>query len=260
MCCKLCKQKTNQAFEALILGKYKIQYFHCSQCGFLQTEEPYWLQEAYNNPINLSDTGILDRNLIMAEKSAVIIYNLFDPNGTFLDYAGGYGLLTRRMRDIGFDFYNHDINTTNVIARGFDFNENMGPIEMITTFESFEHFIQPRQDIERMLEITKNIFFSTLLLPNPIPSPKEWWYYALDHGQHISFYSRQSLEFLAKRYNLFLYSNGFNLHLFTDKDISDNKFQKLLKNTKRHFDKKVKKGMKSRTVNDMNYLKSEIYS
>ena len=52
------------------------------------------------------------------------------------------------------------------------------------------------------------------LLPTNIPQHNEWWYYAPTSGQHIAFYSKSTLEFLAKKYNLFFYSTGF-LHLFT---------------------------------------------
>ncbi len=38
----------------------------------------------------------------------------------FLDYAGGYGVFTRLMRDIGFDFYWHDPYTQNLFANGFE--------------------------------------------------------------------------------------------------------------------------------------------
>ncbi len=59
MICKICNHESKHLFQGKILGKYKITYLHCPHCGFLQTEEPYWLEEACKEPINISDTGYL---------------------------------------------------------------------------------------------------------------------------------------------------------------------------------------------------------
>jgi hypothetical protein len=50
-------------------------------------------------------------------------------------------------------------------------------------------------------------------------------------GQHISFYSVDTLRFIAKKYNLNFYTNGKSFHLFTK--IKINKFLfKILTNRK----------------------------
>ena len=121
----------------------------------------------------------------------------------------------------------------------------------MTTFESFEHFINPMDEIESLLKISKNIIFSTELLPNPIPKPDDWWYYGLDHGQHISFYSEKTFEFIAKKYNL-NYANLGGLHILGEKKISN--FQlKVLKLSKFGLHKLLQKQLKSKTWED--YLK-----
>ncbi len=120
MICKICNQKAKQIFTAHVLNKYDISYFYCEHCGFLQTEEPYWLDEAYKDSINISDTGYIQRNILLSEKLTVLLSLFFDKNGKFLDYAGGYGVFVRMMRDVGFDFYWDDKYTTNLFARGFE--------------------------------------------------------------------------------------------------------------------------------------------
>jgi len=155
------------------------------------------------------------------------------------------------MRDIGFDFYWDDSYTKNIVARGFEFNENIKNIELITTFESFEHFVNPIEEIEKMLKISRNILFTTTLLPKMIPKPDEWWYYAPKYGQHISFYSINTLKFISEKFNLNLYTNQFETHLFTEKTIDQSLFKKLLneKNVEKNF-KIVSKKMKSKTQED----------
>lgn len=218
MKCKICNKLSKEVFSAMILQKYSIKYFHCEYCNFLQTEEPYWLEEAYSNPINISDTGYVQRNLTLSKKVALLLHFGFDSNGEFLDYAGGYGLFVRLMRDAGFDFYWADKYTSNLFATGFEYKTE-DHYSAITTFESFEHFVSPVDEINNLLKISKNIIFSTELLPNPIPRPEDWWYYGLEHGQHISFYSAMTLQFLAERYGLY-YSCMGGLHIFSEKRLS----------------------------------------
>ena len=137
---------------------------------------PYWLNEAYKSAINISDTGIMSRNIHFSKVVSVLIYFLFNKNGRFVDYAGGYGIFTRLMRDMGFDFYWTDPYCENFLARGFEYNQSLkGNINLITAFEVFEHLANPLNEIEKMLEISDNIVLSTVLLPYPIPQAGEWW-------------------------------------------------------------------------------------
>lgn len=215
MICRICSAESNYIFSAKILNKYKIGYYYCQKCGFLETEEPYWLEEAYKFPINISDTGLIQRNVYLSKKVAVLLYFIFGKNENYLDYAGGYGLFTRLMRDIGFNFYHSDPYTQNLFAKGFEDN-NTTNYKALTAFEVFEHFVNPIDEIMKMLKRTNNIIFTTELLPNPIPMPDEWWYYGLEHGQHVAFYSMRTLQMIAQKFALKFYSNG-RIHLFTEK-------------------------------------------
>jgi hypothetical protein len=247
--CKICRLQTKECFKAEILQKYEIKYFYCENCGFLQTEEPYWLAESYQSSITASDTGGLLRSLALAEVVSVLIYFLFDRKASYLDFAGGYGLFTRRMRDIGFDFYWKDSYSSNLFARGFEYTNDLGTVEAVTSFESFEHFENPLKEIETILSVSKTIIFTTDLLPNPIPKPDDWYYYGLHHGQHISFYSSQTLRFIADKYKLKLY-NVHPLHIFTEKSFSSIQMKLLLKLRRVGLFFYVKRNMKSRTVID----------
>jgi hypothetical protein len=216
MLCKICNKKNDSIFTAKILNKYNIKYYHCAKCGFLQTEDPHWIKESYSESINQSDTGYMSRNIMLSKKLTILLPFLMQKNDKALDYAGGYGVLVRLMRDIGFDFYWSDKFTSNLISRGFEYNNES--IEVITTFEAFEHFIDPIKEISKMLDISKTIVFSTVLLPKVIPKPEEWWYYALDHGQHVSFYSNKTFKYIAYEFKLNYYNLG-SLHLLTRKKI-----------------------------------------
>lgn len=220
MNCKICSSQSPLFAFSMIINKYRVAYFRCAVCGFVQTEEPYWLNEAYSNAINRSDIGLVSRNLALAKISKAIICTFFNQNGRFLDYAGGCGLFVRIMRDYGLDFYWYDKYCNNLFAKGFEAEINGGRFEVVSAFEVFEHLVNPMDDIREMLAFTRNILFTTELLPADAPKPDEWWYYGLDHGQHISFYTLKSLSIIADNLSLNLYSNGASIHLLTSKKIS----------------------------------------
>ncbi len=226
MFCKICENKTELFAEARILFKYDIKYYKCPVCGFIQTEEPYWLDEAYSDAINYSDIGLLKRNSDLVPPTANVISKFFNKAGKFIDFGAGYGVMVRMMRDKGYDFYWHDKYCENLYARDFIWDENAG-YEMLTAYEVFEHLVNPVEEMRTMLKYSENILFSTYLLPESSPKPNEWWYYTTDHGQHISLYSRTSLEMLAKKFSMNFYTNGKNIHLITNKKISKSLFKAL---------------------------------
>ena len=229
MRCSVCEEATVAFATATVRGRHRVQYFRCPACGFIRTEDPYWLEEAYAQPINPSDIGIVSRNASLAQVCQAVILAFFDPNGAFLDHAGGYGLFTRAMRDAGFDFRQRDAFCPNLFARGFEAPPDAGPYEMVTAFEVLEHVTDPRLEVERLAGLSGNLLLSTVLLPPGPPSPEDWWYYGLDHGQHISFYTPRALASLAGRFGLRLASEG-SLHLMTRRRVSTPFFRQLARN------------------------------
>jgi len=214
--CRVCRSAARDFAQALILGKYHVRYYRCEFCGFIQTEDPYWLSEAYKSPIAEIDIGVAYRAIELCRPTQAVILTLFNCNAQFVDYGGGYGLFVRVMRDRGFDFYNFDRYCPNLFARTFEATEGRA-YELATAFEVFEHFPRPAEDLRHVLSFTRNVLFNTLLIPASIPRPHEWWYYATETGQHVSFYTLRSLKVLADQSGLQMYSDGLQLHLFTDK-------------------------------------------
>jgi 2-polyprenyl-3-methyl-5-hydroxy-6-metoxy-1,4-benzoquinol methylase len=219
--CKICSHNTELFSEGIILEKHKIKYYKCSNCGFIQTEEPYWLNESYSEAINRSDVGYVTRNLLYSKFTKLIISVFFNSKLKFVDFGSGYGLFVRLMRDYGLDYYWQDKYCENIFAKDFAAGElKEKSYELLTAFEVFEHIVNPLKEIKEMLKFSNSIFFSTYLIPNNYPKPGDWWYYALDTGQHISFYSPRTMQYLAKENDLNFYSNGRNFHLLTKKKVS----------------------------------------
>ncbi|MBC3783789.1 class I SAM-dependent methyltransferase [Spirosoma utsteinense] len=229
-------------------------YFECPACAFVQTEEPYWLEEAYSSAFTTTDTGTLQRSLILGKSAATLLYFAFDAKGKFVDYAGGYGTLARLMRDIGFDFYSTDLYAENFMAKGFD--AEPGRYEAATAFECFEHFVNPRQELEKILAYSDTIFFTTQPCPIPAPAVTDWWYYAPHHGQHVALYRAKTLAYLGQQYGLH-YHRILNYHLFTKKRIPTFLFSFFIVAGRLGLSSIVRLLMKSRTLSDAALLKKK---
>lgn len=211
--CKICGAEATLFDNGLLLRRYQVKYFRCKECGFVQTETPYWLDEAYTSAIASIDVGILIRNLINRRITSALLNLLFPEARTILDYGGGHGIFVRLMRDRGYNFFWHDLHATNDYARGFEHTSGAS-YDLVTSFEMFEHLVDPIPDIERVINLSPNVFFSTELLPSPTPKVVDWWYYTPLSGQHVALYTADSLKLIAKHYGLHLLSRG-NYHLMS---------------------------------------------
>ncbi|MFH2107286.1 MAG: class I SAM-dependent methyltransferase [Chrysiogenia bacterium] len=214
--CPVCRNEMNQAFSGVILKKNKVEYFFCKTCGLLKTEKPYWLAEVYRQAIAETDTGLLQRNIANSKMVEPILHCLFKGKGRFLDVAGGYGVLTRLLRDMGFDCYSMDQYCQNLFAKAFDPDDGFRA-NAIFAFEVLEHIKNPREFLKDLFDTysCKTIIFSTLTFSGDIPK-KNWWYYAFETGQHISFYQPRTIVFLASTLGCRYYRLGPELHLMTD--------------------------------------------
>lgn len=215
--CKICLSKSEYIFSKKILGKYVIDYYRCTNCGLVQTEEPYWLKEAYSSAIIDSDTGIIYRNIALSRMTSILLLFL-GKNSKVIDYGGGYGLTTRMLRDVGIDCYWTDKYADNIFAKGFKAKKG-SKHNVLTAFELFEHLEDPLKEIKQIIKAykPKALIFSTMLHDgNP---PKDWWYFATEGGQHITLYTKESLRIFAKKVGMKLSSNGKNIHVFSKKQI-----------------------------------------
>jgi hypothetical protein len=91
---------------------------------YVQTENPYWLEEAYNSAITSLDIGLLKRNNYLVKEISPIIDCCFPEASTMLDFAGGYGAFVRLMRDEGYNFYRQDVYCDNLFTKHFDITDS----------------------------------------------------------------------------------------------------------------------------------------
>ena len=218
MYCNICHSTSLPFEKAIILNKYNIQYYSCGNCGFIQTELPYWLDEAYSSAIARSDIGLIGRNIKLSNFCSAFIPIFSNREEQFLDYGGGNGMFVRMMRDRGFEFYWQDIHASNQFAEGFEAPQGR-KFSLLTAFEVFEHLPQPLEVIADMFKYSDTLIFTTRLLPRWDIKPSEWWYFTPDTGQHVSLYSKKSLELIAEKFNLRLSSNDISIHVLSRRTV-----------------------------------------
>lgn len=262
--CPICDTNGKEIFTGRLLKKYDVKYYQCPKCALVYTESPYWLPEAYSDAISRYDTGVMQRNVTdMLMVNTLLELWFKNKRGVFLDYGGGYGIFTRMMRDIGYNWLWYDKYSENLVVRGYEYCHyvelgKVQKIDLITAFELFEHMDQPLKELEHLLSISRNVLFSTMLYDEKFAYKEldEWWYYSVNTGQHISFYSQITLEYLAEKNKIHYYKINDALHLFTDQKISEWKL-KVLKNPKLKFiqyyyyNKNCKNGLAFADMNEL---------
>lgn len=230
--CKICGAMTSVTHQAKILGKYPVRYHLCSQCEFWCTDEPTWLDEAYSDAIAATDTGLVLRNLLVGRVLRAVIPQLFE-RGPYVDWAGGHGLLVRMMRDAGFDFHWQDRYATNLFAREFDWpgTDTAGSASLVTAIEVLEHAPDP---LALLQECLSGSGADSIFLTQELHSGGQdhyWWYLSPVTGQHVSFYSAETLHTLAERLGMKVLSAG-TFHLFTRRPIRASRFAVAVRSAK----------------------------
>lgn len=217
--CKLCDAPTTHFGTQRVLGIHEAEYRRCSRCGYVFVLDPHWLEEAHSIAIAALDTGIVIRNLWLADATCALLGLSLRQVRTVLDYGGGSGLLVRLMRDRGHDFHWYDEYSPNLLAGGFESGLD-GKFDMATAFELVEHLPDPLSTFVRLRGLAPVLLISTELLSPDVRQLDDWWYYAPECGQHIGFFTERSLRAVAERLGWVLSSNGRNLHVMSERPVS----------------------------------------
>ncbi len=234
MKCKLCDTTGKKIFSKKILGKYDTDYLKCDKCGFIQTTHNNWLHEAYTSAITSLDLGLLSRNIRLKWQITPIIDAFYPGAKNFLDFAGGYGVFVRIMRDEGFNYFRHDPHCENLFAKHFDHTDSgLAHFDLATAFEVFEHFDDPLAGIQEVFSYAGDLIFTTELYDN-VEDLENWWYLAPETGQHIAFYSTRTLEYLAGRFNKKYYNKAGNIHIFSARSFSQTQLDYALRDIRQY--------------------------
>jgi hypothetical protein len=175
--------------------------------------EPDWLEEAYSSAISQLDVGLLERCRQLANVTAAVLTTQRLGRGQCLDFGGGYGTLTRMMRDRGYRYHHLDPHCQNVFAAGFEADLTRR-WDVVTAFEVLEHLPDPVSTLRGIMDSTDFLLTTTQVLPSPTPAPGSWAYYSPESGQHITLYSVKGLQAVAERLGVRLTTSGRLVHAF----------------------------------------------
>jgi hypothetical protein len=198
--CRLCDARANFSNTKRLLGRHDVRYYLCSGCGSLQTEVPYWLDEAYDVTGLGDDLGAGQRTIELVLKTAALLDTLNLPvRAECIDFGGGLGLFTRLMRDRGFNFRSYDLYAQPFFSDRYSVRSMAGRSPaVVTAFEVLEHFTNPKEDLERLFESRPALVIATTEL---FAGQDETWPYLADGtGQHVFFYSAKAVAGIARRF------------------------------------------------------------
>lgn len=182
-------------------SKFKSALCYCETCDFLFINDISWIDSAYNIGF-YGDTGYAQRNLIAARllKILFMIYaatNPFPKSFVGCDIGTGIGLLPRLLRDAGYNFYGLDQYASMQLIAPFISNGQHATVK--TSFEVVEHIHSLPEFLATYLDSNTELFlFSTCFRKDNVIPSNDWWYYALQIGQHISFHSKSSFEYALR--------------------------------------------------------------
>src|SRR6266542_4283605 len=94
--------------------------YRCDSCGLRFFPEPDWLPETYEEPIADVDIGLASRCVKLAVLVEALARSERLGDRPHLDYGGGYGLMTRLVRDRGIDMRHYEPYAPNLFAKGFE--------------------------------------------------------------------------------------------------------------------------------------------
>ena len=230
--CKICGNSNQfDITKTTLLNTFTANLIHCQSCDFEWLNgADQWLEKAYQNPIADTDTGIVRRNM---ELHPILSSFLMLTAGThkYLDWGSGSGLLVRLLRDDGLDCIGLEPFTEPILAPGFTYKKeseirSKGPFGCVIAIEVVEHLLSPVEFFQSALSLADTIIFTTELTDFNTQG-EDWWYYSQDTGQHISFYSRKSLQLIASAFGAnYQHTKGRSLHIIS-RDPSQGKLFKI---------------------------------
>src|SRR5947209_12385843 len=87
--CRLCGAQSRLVCSQEVLYRYRVGYYQCPTCDLLQTQRPFWLEEAYNAALSALDTGAISRTMLCTDLTRALAAMLrMNPSDPCIDFGG----------------------------------------------------------------------------------------------------------------------------------------------------------------------------
>jgi 2-polyprenyl-3-methyl-5-hydroxy-6-metoxy-1,4-benzoquinol methylase len=201
MICTLC--------SSALINKKDEYYYDCDTCKGLVKDDKYYLTadeekeeyQLHNNDVN----DIRYQNFTMPITSNVL--ERFLPEHKGLDFGSGTGpVISSMLKKKGYDIVQYDpyfAPNQNVFDNRYDY---------IVSCEVFEHFYNPKMEIDRLASLLKPygmLFIMTMLYTDQIDF--KTWHYRND-STHVFIYRKETIEYIANK-------NKLEIDILTDRFI-----------------------------------------
>ena len=210
--CPVCAGDSGVVLQYTVLDHHPARLRQCSGCGFAWVMDPVWLEDSFGAELNNLDIGAVDRCSVVLDFVEVLIRREKISAGTFVDWGGGYGLMTRMARDRGLDFRNFDPFVKQLFAGPAQL-ETMVPADLVVASEVFLHLPDPVAALGDLIASGSRVLLTAVVL-NGVPE-KDWWYLMPSTGQHVAFFTPGSLREMARRTGSTLATDGRFFHVFS---------------------------------------------
>jgi len=208
--CPICHSESKHFTTLTIRDGIPGEYYSCNSCKFIHAENASWLEGSFTDALNSLDIGSVDRCNIVADFVEVLANSLKVDNPRVLDWGGGYGLLTRILRDRGVRCAHYDPYTEPLFAKNIDLQSD-ARFDLIVLSEVMLHMTDPVSTLTELLKLSDNIIFTAVIAP-PDVTP-DWWYFMPDTGQHVAIFSRQTIPELGVALKVNTLSDNQFFHL-----------------------------------------------
>jgi hypothetical protein len=203
-------------FCSVVLEKIRANYYECLNCHMLRSDhldgDACNLADVYGieNKLDLDAGAAWRQYCVVRRIEKLVRYQMIKPRTKtikVLDLGGGSGFIGSYLAfRLGWDAYTYDPFSKPSYSPGRFLREwpsvqSKGPFDLIIATEVFEHFLRPREEISRMAEIlapSRSYIYITTKLYTPGVVDASWPYLAGMSGQHVCFYSKDSVKLIAR--------------------------------------------------------------
>lgn len=210
--CPVCRGESDLVLQYTVLDQYLARLHQCHGCGFAWVLDPTWLEESFGVELNSLDLGSVDRCGVVLDFVEVLVRREKISNGTFVDWGGGYGLMTRMARDRGLDFRNFDPYVRPLFAGPAQLKA-MESADLVVASEIFLHLPDPVASLSELLQSGERVLLTAVVLKG-VPE-RDWWYLMPSTGQHVAFFTTGSLREMARRTGSTFVTDGRFFHVFS---------------------------------------------
>ena len=192
--CKLCKSSDIKEI------KVKEKYYYCNNCEliFIETDKlPDYDREheVYCGHENTHENeGYVNMFKEFIDNYIIDYKNEIED---VLEYGCGPGpVLADLLEELDFNVYKYDP----FFYPEFDYKNKK--YDLITSTEVFEHFFDPKNEINKLVQLIKPGKYLAVMTSfhQGIEHFKDWWYKR--DPTHVSFYSLKTFQYIEKNYPL----------------------------------------------------------